>query len=130
MSRLINARYSLPAWLWAIVSTLFGVFIFFYVLTDPAEVRNFTGALPFEGYVWSPLVIIAGICAMYGMAKNKIHLIRRSSFTAFMLWLFGDISWIISSDDGWVNVFIFGAWMTVFWLYKYLASYARERENI
>lgn len=124
MIRLVNAKYSVPSWLWAIASTSLGALIIFYSFTNPALVAAFLAPLPFHGWVWAPLLTLGGLAAMLGMAKDNSKLLRLGAFVSFLMWIFGTITFYISGGIG--NVIIFAGPMLVYWGYKYLASYVRE----
>ena len=124
MIRLVNAKYSVPSWLWAIASTSVGALVLLYSITNPALVAAFVAPLPFHGWVWAPLLTFGGLCAMLGMAKDKSSLVRLGAFVSFLMWIFGALTFYASGGIG--NIIIFAGPMLVYWAYKYLASYVRE----
>lgn len=121
--RLINARFSLPTWLWAFASVAFGYIVFSYALSRDPRIADFASALPFGGVVWGSLLILAGLCSMFSMAFGSKHGQQAGSMGSFILWIFGAISF---AQDGFADVVIFAGPMLVFWAYKYLATFVRE----
>jgi hypothetical protein len=121
--RFINARYSLPTWLWVLASTFVGFLVFQYSLVKDPEVAQFAEALPFGGIVWGGLLTLAGLSSMIAMARHKNKHMRHASMTSFILWIFGAIAF---AQDGIANVLIFAGPMVLFWAYKYLATFVRE----
>lgn len=122
--RIVNAKYSLPTWLWVFASFFVGVIVLIYSLTNPALIIEFTKTLPFHGLAWSPLVVIGSLLTMVGMGRANEWLVRKSSILNFCLWVFGAVSFYAAGGIG--NVLIFGAPMLIFWAYTYLAAYFRE----
>lgn len=124
MLRLVNAKYSLPSWLWALASTAFAAVILMYLVVNPALVAEFVAPLPFHGWAWAILLAFGGVLAMFGMALDKPKFVRIGSFLSFCMWIFGAITLYISGGIG--NIIIFAGPMLIYWAYKYLASYVRE----
>jgi hypothetical protein len=124
MIKIVNAKYSVPSWLWVMASIAVGIVIFLYGLSDPSLIREFTDPLPFNGLVWGGGVALSGVLAGVGMATDATWVVRLGAFVSFSLWIFGAISFYLSG--GIANVIIFGGPMLVFWAYKYVASYVRE----
>jgi hypothetical protein len=124
MIRLVNAKYSVPSWLWALASTSVGLLILFYAITNPVLIAEFVKPLPFEGFVWGSLLGGAGVVAMLGMGLDKARLVRIGSFLSFCMWIFGAVSFYAAGGIG--NIIIFAGPMLIYWAYKYLASYVRE----
>jgi hypothetical protein len=127
---MINARYSIPAWEWALLSFFMGFIVTLFSYTDPSVLHNVVESLPFEGQVWGPLMMGSAGTVIVGMARNKYSLVRHGAFVSFLLMVFFDFSWWMSSKSGYLSVLAFCSWVTLFWLYKYLASFVRERDQI
>ena len=125
LKRLINARYSLPSWLWVFVSAFVGAAVSAYALLDPdGEAKPFLDALPFYGKLWGPLLVLFALCSVIGMAKNSRRFVQVGSMGSFCLWIFGSIAFYITG--GIVNTVLLAVPLLVFWAYKYLATYVRE----
>jgi hypothetical protein len=122
--RFVNAKYSLPSWLWAIASTIVGAAIVAYAIFNPAVLTEFVKYLVLDGWIWGPVLTLGGLIAMIGMAKDWARWVRVGAFSSFCMWIFGSIAFFFTG--GIVNVLIFAGPMLVFWAYKYLASYVRE----
>lgn len=124
--RLINARYSLPAWLWVFMSFAIAVIVDYYAFAHPydEEVQPFLQALPWEGKVWAPLLTAAAVSSMIGMAGNRKWPLRVGAFLSFLLWIFGTIAFYITGAA--FSIVLISAPMLIFWTYKYLATYVRE----
>lgn len=122
--RFINARFSLPTWLWAFASTAVGLIVFQYSFVKDPAIASFSESLPFGGVLWGGAVAICGVSSMYGMARFSKWPLRFGSMGSFVLWVFGAISF--ARAGGLANVFIFAGPMLLFWAYKYLATYVRE----
>ena len=126
--RLINARYSLPTYLWAFVSTAFGAIILLFLYQGDPVVKESLRVLPFDGWAWSSVLTLGGLCAIVGMARYRLQLVRWGAMASFIAWLFG-CGVFYKSEGGVANIIIFGAPLLVFWAYKYMASYIRERNQ-
>lgn len=124
----INAKYSLPAWLWVLLSFVVGVLVFIIAVTNPATSAAFFAALPFTGILMGPLVAIAAAVAMYGMATGKIKYVKWGSFSSFCLWLF--VGFALFMDGGIISFLLLPLPLLVFWAYKYLASWVREIDGV
>ena len=123
----INAKYSLPTWLWVIVSFIVGVLTTGYAFASPATFVLFLSGLPLNGMFIGPVVVIAGIVTMFGMAKYRPTLVKYGSFASFCAWI--PITYAFYIAGGWINVALLPIWMLLFWSYKYLASHIRERDG-
>ena len=124
LRRIIDAKYSVPTWLWVLASTGFGAVILFYLLTNPALVVPFTQYLPFHGWSWAPLLTGGGLLTMIGMAKDWVRFVRVGSFLSFTMWIFGSTTLYLTG--GVANLIIFAGPMLILWAYTYVASYYRE----
>ena len=126
---IVNAKYSVPTWLWVICSTAAALIILIGSLTLPAAVvatDPFLQALPLDGTIWGGMLGGAGLLNMYGMKKKKTKLVGYTSFICFLLWIFGGIALTAS---GAANLF-FVVPMLTFWAYKYVASFVREHYGV
>jgi hypothetical protein len=117
---LINARYSVPTWLWASSSFISGLVVIFS-FAQPS-IATFVDAVAF-GVTWGPMVGIFGLIAMYGMATKNETLVRIGAFASFCLWVAGAVALFITGAG--VAVFYFVGQLVLFWAYKYLASFVR-----
>jgi len=127
LTRLINARYSIPSWLWASSSALIGLIALLLSIFTPSVTAYFTDAVAL-GVLWPPLILISSAVAMYGMATVKFRVVRYASFASFVLWIFGCTAFILTG--GVISVMIFGGQILLFWAYKYLASYVRLEDRV
>ena len=128
--KIVNARYSVPTWLWVVASTVAGVIILVGSLTLPAATLAadpFLSALPINGIVWGGLLTASGFVNMYGMARLKLRVVKWTAFICFCLWVFGVIAFWLT---GVANVALFAGPMLSFWAYKYIASHIREQNNL
>lgn len=128
IDKAVQAKYSLPAWLWVLVSFLTGVLIVFVAITDPVANAAFLSGLPFGGLLMGPLLALGALVAIVGMAKDRPVLVRYASFASFCFWFFTSFGFYASG--GVVNILILPIWMLAFWAYKYLASFVRERDGV
>jgi hypothetical protein len=124
----INARYSVPAWLWVILSFVIGFLIALLAFTSPATSPAFFAALPLSGKLLGPLTALSALVAMYGMGAGKPTVVKWAAMASFLFWLF--ISFALFIDGGAISVAVIGAPILVFWGYKYLASWVREVDGI
>ena len=125
--KLINARYSLPSWLWASSSAFIGLIALLLSIFSPSVTAYFTDAVAL-GVLWPPFIFISSTLAMYGMATLKFRVVRYASFASFVLWIFGCTAFILTG--GVISVMIFGGQILLFWAYKYLASYVRLEDRV
>ena len=125
MLKVINARYSIPTWLWVFASLALAVIVGIYALIDPDRVAPFLNPLPFDGWIWVPTLVIGSLLTMFGMARNMVKTIRVGAFFSFVMWIFGAISFGLT-EGGFANVIIFAAPMLMVYAYIYLATYVRD----
>lgn len=126
---IVNAKYSVPTWLWVICSTAAALIILIGSLTLPAAAiaaDPFLNALPINGTLWGGALAGAGFTNMYGMKTRRTRLVGYTSFLCFCLWVFGGIALAAS---GLANLF-FILPMLAFWAYKYVASFVREHYGV
>lgn len=126
ISRMLNARYSLPTWILVVMSIMTGITIGVIAISDPPSATIFLEALPFDGLVWGPLLAASGVTAVVGMIKHKNKIVRIGAFASFCLWVFGTFAFATASI---LNVLFLPIPMLVFWSYKYLASFVREENH-
>src|SRR6478752_1093294 len=93
MLRLLNARYSISSWLWVSVSTI-TAFILMLLIQAGTEkgLDQFLASLPFNGVLWSLLLVLAGLTTAVGMAAGWQSAVGVGAFASFCLWVFGAIS--------------------------------------
>ena len=127
IDKAVQAKYSVPAWLWAIASLTVGLLIILVTLFDPASATEFLSSLPFGGLLFGPLTALSAVVAMFGMATDNPRAVRVGSFASFCVWLFVGLAFGATNV---LNVFILPLPMLVFWGYKYLASFVRERNGV
>jgi hypothetical protein len=125
--RAVNARYSIPSWLWASSSAFVGLAVMAISFSGDVRGQRFVDAL-ILGRFWGPLVFICSILAMIGMKKVYFRLVRWTAFANFLLWVFGAIAFYL--NGGIWNIVIFVGQMLIFWAYKYLASYVRIHHRV
>lgn len=123
LDRVVQAKYSVPAWLWVCVSFVVGLLVLGVALFDPGMAVAFLAALPLGGLVFGPALMLFAAMVMYGMATDTPKWVRVGSFASFCLWIFGAFAF---ATGGILNVFLLPLPMLIFWSYKYLASYVRE----
>lgn len=124
----INAKYSVPAWLWVILSFVVGILLTLIAFFDPSSALGFLEALPLSGKLMGPVVAVFSGTAMYGMGKGNPKIVKWSSFICFLAWVF--IAFAFFIDGGIITFLIMPLEMLVFWGYKYLASWVREIDGI
>lgn len=124
----INAKYSVPAWLWVILSATVGFLLTFIAFLAPGTAMTFLAALPLTGKLLGPVVLGFSGLAMYGMSVNHPRYVKWASFVCFLAWVFLGIAFFI--DGGLITFLIMPLWMIVFWAYKYLAAWVRELDGI
>ena len=122
--RIVNAKYSVPSWLFVIASTFVGVVILFYAISNPALIAPVVHYLPWDGLIWSSLMIFGGLLTMAGMARDYYPAVRWGSLLSACMWIFGNITVYLAGGIG--NILIFAGPILIFWVYKYVASYVRE----
>lgn len=125
MLSLINAKYSLPTWLWVMMSGFFAVLVAVLTFTDPELAQPFVRELPFNGWLWTPLTILGSLMVMVGMALDRVTILRAGTFLSFLMWIFGGISFG-AQPDGRFNVILIIIPILLVHAYIYLASYYRE----
>ena len=126
--RLFNARYGLPSWILASLSMMVGILVVTYLWTKDPEVLELLDPLPLDGWIWGPLLIVSAGCAMVGMARYNLKLVRYGSFASFVAWCFGTFAFALGNDSA-NNILILSLPMLTFWTYKYIASYLRENTH-
>jgi len=124
----INAKYSLPAWLWVILSAAVGLIVTLIAFFNPAMAVGFFMALPLSGKLIGPAVLLAGVSVMVGMARSKTTYVKWGSFISFCLWVF--VGFALFIDGGIISFLLLPLPLLIFWGYKYLASYVREIDGI
>jgi len=125
VSRVSGARYSVPAWILAYMSTMTGILAISVVYTNDHEISEIMGPMPFHEWVFGPVLILAGICAMVGMARHKPRLVRVGSFVSFFTWLMGMFAFF-QADHTIGNILLLGLPMMFFWACTYTDSYVRN----
>lgn len=125
--RLLNSRYSVGTFLWAIVSLILGLIV--AQIAFAGTPNAFVDALPFDGQLWSVLLTLSSLAAIVGMAKDTERriLVRVGSFASFCLWIFGTISF---ASSGVVFIPIISAPLLIVFAYIYLASLIREKRQL
>jgi hypothetical protein len=127
LDRAINAEYSFPTWLWASVSLVVGLLILFLGALPPVDHVVFFSHLPLQGWLFGPLTAGAAILSMYGMAKKNSSAVKIGSMASFCSWIFVGYAFY---SAGTVNFFLLPLWLLLFWSYKYLAAFVRERRGL
>lgn len=120
---IVNAKYSVPTWLWNLSSTAFATIVLLYTIFSPDALDDFTSALVLNGTLWSAMLLIACILVGIGMARDRDGLVRLGAMVAFCLWIFGTIGF---AGIGGANIIIFSAPIMVYYAYIYIASYLRK----
>ena len=128
MRKGINAKYSVPAWLWAILSVTVGLLVTGIAFFNPAMAAGFFMALPLSGKLVGPLVVLAGVAAMIGMGTGKYSYVKWGSFASFCLWLF--VGFALFIDGGVISFLLLPLPLLIFWGYKYLAATVREIDGV
>lgn len=126
IDRAVQAKYSVPSWLWVSVSFVTGLLILLIGVFDPLSAVEFLRALPLGGVAFGPMLMAGSLSTMYGMARDIAKYVRFGSFFSFCLWIFASFAFATGSI---LNVFILPLPMLIFWGYKYLASYVRESQQ-
>jgi len=124
----VNAKYSVPAWLWVILSTAVGLIVTGIAFFNPAMAAGFFMALPLSGKLMGPAVLIGGLAVMWGMAKNDSTYVKWGSFVSFCLWLF--VGFALFIDGGIISFLLLPLPLLIFWAYKYLAATVRELDGV
>lgn len=124
----INAKYSVPTWLWVIASIFVALAITGVAIFDPLSATEFLDALPWGGLLIGPLLTGAGGLTMLGMILNRVKYVKWGSFASFCIWVF--VGFAFFTTGGFLNFVILPLPMLCFWAYKYLASYVREHDQI
>lgn len=121
---IVNAKYTVPTWLWNISSTALAAVVLLWSLTNPsADLDAFTSSLILNGVLWSALLVFGGILAGIGMAANIPWFVRTGAMLNFCMWIFGTIAF---AGAGGVNVIIFSLPVLIYYAYLYLASFLRN----
>lgn len=125
---MLNARYSISSWLWVAVSTV-TAFVMLLIIQSGTEqgVDEFLNALPFNGIVWTLLLVLAGLTTAVGMAANWQSAVGVGSFTSFCLWVFGSISFVTVGSG--TTVVVLTAPLMVFFAYLFLGVALRDRSQ-
>lgn len=124
----IDAEYSVSSWLWIIVSTITAAFLLFLIIQGTAPGLDvFLQALPFEGGIWSGLLLVTGLVKMYGMAWKNKTAIRYGSLVAVGLWAFGAVTFVLIGQAQ--TVFLLIAPIMVFNIYLFLTSSFRTNKQ-
>jgi hypothetical protein len=86
---------------------------------------EFMSVLPFDGTVWTFLLVLAGLTTAIGMAAGWQSAVGVGSMSSFMLWVFGAISFASTGNAGLVIVLI--APIMIFFAYLFLGVAFRDR---
>jgi hypothetical protein len=123
---MLNARYSISSWLWVAVSTV-TAFVMLLIIQSGTEqgIDEFLAALPFNGIVWTLLLVLAGLTTAVGMAANWQSAVGVGSFISFCLWVFGSISFVAVGSG--TTVVVLTAPLMVFFAYLFLGVALRDR---
>lgn len=125
--RVINAKYSVPTWLLAIMSWLVAIIILLIAMFDPAQAADFLDQLPAGGFLWAPLLLASTSATMVGMARHWHSLVKNGAGVSFCLWIFGSVAFGVGT--GIANVVAFCVPFLIYWFYLALAARFRERQG-
>lgn len=131
LRKILNARYSVSAWLWILVSTATAIVMFILIASGEGAtpgLREFLSVLPVNGYFWSGGLIITGITKIYGMATGKERAVVYGSFFAFCLWVFGAIAFLLSGNA--VSVILLILPFMIFNAFLFLGALLREESQL
>lgn len=124
VNNILNARYTLPVWLWVFVSTATGIFTLYFKISDPEEFDYLDGLFPFDGWVWATVMVVGGISALIGMGMHRVWPLRIGAMGSFFAWLYASFTFL-DSPQPLTAVVLLSAPMSIFWAYKYMVSYLR-----
>jgi hypothetical protein len=125
--RILNARYSVSSWLWIIVSTVSAAILLLMIIGGGPEVQDLLAHLPLNGYFWAGGLVATGLIKMYGMATGHEVAVKWGSFVAFLLWVFGLLTFIFIGNA--VTVILLILPIMIFNAYLFLGVTLRENNE-
>lgn len=126
--RFLNARVSLPSWMLALSSMGIAYIAAALMLFGPG-LEEFGKGLPFEGYMWTPLLCIGTTATVIGLAfVKRVFLLKYGAFLSFLMWIFGGIAFATTGQM--ITAIIVALPWLIFYAYVYLASFFRDETGI
>lgn len=127
--RFLNARVSLPSWLFALSSAGLAWAAMFLLIFGPIGLGAFGAALPFTGWLWAPLLFLSTNATIIGLLFTKrVAFLKYGAFASFLLWIFGALAFIASGQA--LTAAVVATPWTLFYAYAYLASHFRDETGI
>lgn len=126
--RMLNARISPPSWMLALSSCALAWFAGFLIVFGPG-LEEFGEALPVDGYIWVPSLIVTTTATVIGMfIKKRTAFLKYGAFGSFCAWIFGGMGFV-ESGQTLTAVVVVAPWM-LFYAYVYLASLFRDETGL
>jgi hypothetical protein len=127
--RLLNARVSLPSWMFALSACGISYIALYLLYFTPGGLEEFGKALPIDSYVWTVVTVIATTMTVLGLMFTKAPvLLRWGSFASFLAWLMGGFAFATSGQA--ITAVIVALPWIIFYIYAHLASYFRDETGI
>lgn len=122
--KIINARVSVPSFMWVLSSLVVACYIF-HVHAELA-LTPFGQKLILGPLYWSVTLVVSDLICLIGMIvlSNKIPLVRIGAIVSFMMWVFGNLS--IYQVAGW-NLIM--AW-TVPYIFQYAYMFLAASQGV
>jgi hypothetical protein len=99
------------------------------LIFSPEGLGPFGDALPFDGFMWAPLLVVATTATVIGLIwQRRERFLRYGAFVSFLMWVLGGIAFVLSGEV--ISLVIIALPWLLFYAYVYLASHFRDQTGI